>query len=176
MIHPTITTSVPELGADILQIGTDGDLSRLPGAIVRYRSQSFDGVTHTDFHALALGSFQALALASELQEPGSSGLAPDGRSELIERLYALAAHDRDAREVPERPAMARQRVTMDDLSDPDIVGAGEYRAIYELLVDATSGIHDSDDWREIALGVLGETISYASQLIVRIADAPAVGR
>lgn len=168
MIRPSITTSVPELGADLLQIGTDGDLSRLPGAIVRYRSQSFDGITHTDFHALALGAFQALAIASELQEPGSSDLDPDDRSELIERLYALAAHERDAR-TDATPPPAPEPVTLGDLSDPDIVGASEYRAIHDLLTDATSDITDPDAWRETALSILGETVSYATQLIVRIA-------
>jgi len=123
VIRPTITTSVADLGADVLQIGSDGDLSRIPGAIVRYRSQSFDGITHLDFHALALGAFQAEAIANELQEPGSSGLDADERSELIARLYALAAHERDARTACAAPARAPEPVTLDDLSDPDIVGA-----------------------------------------------------
>ena len=173
MIRPTITTSLPEFGADIVQIGAEGDLARGPGAILRYRSQSFSGTIDVDLHALALGAFQAAAIADEPETPGSSSPHADDRSELIERLYALAARARDADEAFQAAPRPRKRVTMDDLDDPDIVGASEYRAVHELLEDAAADITDPDEWRAMALGVLGETLSYASQLIARIANVDA---
>jgi hypothetical protein len=50
----------------------------------------------------------------------------------------------------------------DLLDDPDIVAASEYRAVYDLLVDGTSDLPDSERLA-MAISMCDELVSYATQ-------------
>jgi len=166
MIAPFLTTSATDKGIDVLQLGSEGNLERVAGSILRLRALTFDGHETLDVHALAVDARTAQMLAAELDAPGSGGLDAAERAGLIERLYALAAHARESdRAKPEAP---RERWGRDDLSDPDIVASSEYRALHGLLTDGAGDIDDAETWRQTVLAMLGETIDYANQLLTHI--------
>lgn len=65
-----------------------------------------------------------------------------------------------------------------DLQDPKMVGASEYHAIYETLVDALDGCEEdvATSPREFALSVLDEFIGHAQSMRAQVASVhpPAV--
>ena len=64
------------------------------------------------------------------------------------------------------------------LTDPKLVGATEYAAIYETLVDALDGCEDdvADRPRDFALAILDEFISHAQAIKTAILAGGAQGR
>jgi len=96
------------------------------------------------------------SLAAVLGEPG------DCSEQMREQIVTLAA---DVRAYPERPGPDE---LADLFGDVDVVGATEYRALVEMVVDGTSDIRQPDERRAMAVAMLEEARRYASTMIEQL--------